>query len=91
MLDTIDRKIRQMHAALDAIATEDLSGIKPQIECGATYTSMKVDFNENSDPIELANAATLLIANIASLKDHLKVWCKLKRNLHPLAYLCHEA
>jgi hypothetical protein len=60
--------IRQMHASLDAIATEDLSGVKPQLETGPTYVSMNVDFN----------AATLLIANIASLKDHLKAWCKLK-------------
>ena len=79
MLDTLDRKIRQMHAALDAIATEDLSGVKPQIESSASYASMNVDFNANSDPIELANAASLLIANIASLKDHLKAWCKLKQ------------
>ena len=78
MLDTLDRKIRQMHAVLDAIATEDLSGVKPQIVGGATYVLMKVDFNANSDPIELANSATLLIANIASLKDHLKAWCKMK-------------
>lgn len=78
MLDTLDRKIRQMHAALNSIATEDLSRITLQMESGATYVSMKVDFNSHSDPIELANAATLLIANIASLKDHLKVWCRLK-------------
>ena len=79
MLDTLDRKLRQMHAALDAIATKDVSGIKPQMESTATYVSMQVDFNENSEPIKLANACTLLIANIASLKDHLKAWCKLKR------------
>ena len=78
MLDTLDRKLRQMHAALDAIATKDVSGIKPQMESTATYVSMQVDFNANSDPIKLANASTLLIANIASLKDHLKAWCKLK-------------
>ena len=39
---------------------------------------MKVDFNASSDPIELANTATLLVANIASIKDHLKAWCKAK-------------
>lgn len=68
-----------MHAALDAIATEDPFGIKVQIERGATYVSMQVDFNANSDPIELASAASLLIANIASLKGHLMAWCKLSR------------
>ena len=39
---------------------------------------MKVDFNASSDPIDLANAATLLVANIASIKDHLKAWCRAK-------------
>ena len=78
MLDTLDRKIRQMHASLDAIATEDLSGVEPQLETGPTYVSMSVDFNADSDQIQLANAATLLVANIASLKEHLKAWCKLK-------------
>ena len=35
----------------------------------------KVDFNQDADEIALANAASLLITNIASMKDHLKVWC----------------
>jgi hypothetical protein len=78
VLDVLDRKVRQMHAALDALSAGDLSGIALQRESGATYVSMKVDFNSQSDPIELANAATLLIANIASLKDHLKAWCRSK-------------
>jgi hypothetical protein len=78
VLDTLDRKIRQMHAALDALGTTDLSGVKPEIEITAAYTSMKVDFNASSNPIELANIATLLVANIASIKDHLKAWCKAK-------------
>lgn len=76
MLDVLDRKIRQMHAALDALATTDLSEADPRIEKTATYTSITVDINAGSDPIELANVASLLVANIASLKDHLKTWCK---------------
>ena len=78
MLDKLDQKLRQMHAALDAFATKELAGIRPQIESCPTYVSMRVDFNANSDRVELANAATLLITNIASLKDHLKAWCKLQ-------------
>lgn len=78
MLDTLDRKIRQMHAALGALGTTDLSAAQPQIVEVGVYTSMKVDFNAGSDPIELANAASLLVANIASIKDHLKAWCKKK-------------
>jgi flagellar hook protein FlgE len=75
MIDVLDRKIRQMHAALTELATDDLSMIKPQFgeEDGSYYT--KVDFNQDADEIALANAASLLITNIASMKDHLKVWC----------------
>ena len=80
MLDTLDRKIRQMHAALAGLATDDLATIQPQIAVADGYVYTKVDFNQNSDPIALANAASLLIANIASIKDHLKVWCN-KQNV----------
>lgn len=75
MIDVLDRKIRQMHAALAGLSTDDLSTIKPQIGevDGCFYT--EVDFNQDADEIALANAASLLIANIASMKDHLKVWC----------------
>ena len=75
MIDVLDRKIRQMHAALAGLATDDLSTIKPQ--CGETDGSYytKVDFNQGADEIALANAVSLLITNIASMKDHLKVWC----------------
>jgi hypothetical protein len=75
MIDILDRKIRQMHAALAGLATDDLSTIKAQFgeTDGSYYT--KVDFNQDADEIALANAASLLITNIASMKDHLKVWC----------------
>jgi len=75
MIDILDRKIRQMHAALAGLATDDLSTIKPQFgeADGCYYT--KVDFNLDADEIALANAATLLITNIALMKDHLKAWC----------------
>jgi len=75
MIDVLDRKIRQMHAALAGLVTDDLSTIKPQFaEADGRYYT-KVDFNQDSDEIALANAASLLITNIASMKDHLKVWC----------------
>ena len=80
MFDTLDRKIRQMHAALAGLATNDLSRIKPEITFANGSFYAKVDFNQKSNPIELVNATSLLIANIASIKDHLKVWCK-KQNV----------
>jgi len=76
MLDVLDRKLRQMHAAIAGLGNSDLSTVQPQITHGDGYVYTTVDFNQNSDPIALANAASLLVANIASLKDHLKGWCK---------------
>lgn len=76
MIDVLDRKIRQMHAALAGLASSDLTTIKPQIGEGDGYYYAKVDFNQDADEITLANAASLLVANIASMKDHLKAWCK---------------
>lgn len=76
MSDMIDTKIRQMHAALRNIGTTDLSELQVELGANGIHHYAKVDFNKNSDPIALANAASLMIANIASLKDHLKLWCK---------------
>ncbi len=69
-----------MHTELAGFATDDLWMIRPEFESsnGRVYTM--VDYNRSSDRIALANAASLLIANIASIKDHLKVWCK-KQNV----------
>ncbi|MCC7427439.1 MAG: hypothetical protein IT557_11065 [Alphaproteobacteria bacterium] len=76
MFDVLDCKIRRMHAAFEALGTSDFSGVAPEIARTESYTAITLDFGKNADPTDLANAASLLIANIASLKDHLKVWCK---------------
>lgn len=76
MQDVLDRKLRQMHAAVAGLGNSDLSGVQSEITHGDGYVYTKVDFNQNSDSIALANAVSLLVANIASLKDHLKAWCK---------------
>ena len=76
MLDVLHRKLRQMHAAVAGLGNSNLSNVQPQITHGDGCVHTKVDFNQNSDPVALANAASLLVANIASLKDHLKAWCK---------------
>lgn len=76
MPDKLDLRIRQMHAALNAISSDELEGIRAEIGVvdGGVYAEL--DFNKDSDEAELANQADLLIQNIASIKDHLKVWCK---------------
>jgi hypothetical protein len=82
MIDVFERKIQQMHAALDALSSSDLSKVKSHVTKAEGHIYSRVDFNEHSNPIVLANAAQLLTANIASIKDHLHVWCK--KNSKPL-------
>jgi hypothetical protein len=75
-MDALDKKIRQMYAALDGTKDGDVSQIVP--ESGITSDGghyIKIDFNQGSDPIQLANIASLLVNNIACMKDHLKKWC----------------
>lgn len=76
MLDLLNQKLRRMYAALAGLSSDDLSVIQPKITQGFGYCYTEVDFNQHSDEIDLANSAFLLVTNIASLKDHLKVWCK---------------
>jgi len=76
MIDVLDLKVRQMHAALDGLSSADLSAISVHIGESENCYYTHVDFNEGTDDAGLANAASLLIAKIASIKDHLKVWCK---------------
>ncbi len=79
MSDVLDLKIRQMHQALSDLSTDDLSKINPEIGSEEGRQYMKVDFNDCSDSTKRANAASLLIANIASIKDHLRVWCSTQK------------
>ncbi len=76
MLDLMEKKIKQMHAALGAMSSDDVRAVLPEITRTDAYTQINMDFNKGTDAIDLANAASLLVANIASLKDHLKAWCK---------------
>jgi hypothetical protein len=76
MLDRLQRKIRQMHAALGALSTDDLSTVQPQRGETATHRFFEVSFDRASNDVARANAASQVVANIASLKDHLRAWCR---------------
>src|SRR6266508_6146785 len=65
-----------MHEALGALATSDLSSVVPQGGITPEGFYWTVDFTQGSTDAGLANIASLLIANIDWLKDHLKAWCK---------------
>jgi hypothetical protein len=75
MLKTLDKKVRQMHLALDGLKNSNLSNLEYESYSSKGGYYWKLDFNQNKSDAELENTATLLITNIASIKDHLKVWC----------------
>lgn len=68
-------KIRQMHAALGCIRSTDLNQIRVNSIRNELYEYHEIDFSGGTNEVELANIVTLLIANIGSLRDHLKNWC----------------
>ena len=75
MLDELDLKIRQMHQALSDLESTDLSRVKTEYAQTPWGEYYHIDVGEGRSDADLANAARLLIANIASIKDHLKDWC----------------
>ncbi len=76
MIEKLDLKIRQMHAALGSLASDDLSKVTVGTRQSEGVMYCSIDFGLISTPAELANIAELTVHNIACLKDHLKVWVK---------------
>lgn len=98
-LDQLLLRVRQMRAALASLSTDDLS-VVPTLhtvtEDGFKWT---FDVGASLSDAEIHNAADLLVANIASMKDHLKKWCKQKNvpftgdtllNTHQAAAVVHD-
>lgn len=75
MLSLLDRKIRQLHEALGNLRSPGVESVRTDHGVTSGAYCCKVDFNQGRTEAELANLASLLVANIACLKDHLKEWC----------------
>jgi hypothetical protein len=76
MLHPLDRKIRQLHEALGAMRSPNIDAVKVEKGFRADHYYAKVDFNQGRTEADLSNVVTLIVTNIACLKDHLKVWCE---------------
>jgi hypothetical protein len=73
----IDQKLAQMYAALRELQiTEKLSSIKLKTKRIGAKFATSIDFTDGADEATAANRVSLLLNNIACLKDHLKLWCK---------------
>jgi len=74
-MSTLDHKIRQLHEALAKAINSDLSSVTPERGLTDQTYYCKLDFAQGKGDSELHNVKTLLVANIACLRDHLKAWC----------------
>ena len=73
---TIEQKLQQMGAALRGMElTDKLPTIKPQVRRIGNQDVRVFDLNQVADGATAANHVSLLLNNIACLKDHLKAWC----------------
>jgi hypothetical protein len=74
---SIEQKLAQLYAALAEMqVTEKLSSIKPTTKIAGNQFVTSIDFTKGTDRATAANRVSLLLNNIACLKDHLKSWCK---------------
>jgi len=73
----LDLRVRQLHASLLGLTSDDLSSVKAyrRVDPTGRFYEVGVDFRDGMTEAQAMNLAEKLIENIARLKDHLKVWC----------------
>ncbi len=72
----IEQKLQQMYAALRELKVTNKVPLKPTMKRVGNRFAATIDFTKVTDDATAANRVSLLLNNIACLKDHLKVWCK---------------
>jgi hypothetical protein len=73
----IEQKLDQLYAALSEMkVTEKLASMKPTTTVSGGRFTTSWDFTKIENPATVANRVSLLVNNIACLKDHLHAWCK---------------
>jgi hypothetical protein len=74
---TIEDKLNQLYAALREMnVSANMSSIKPQFRRVRDKNVAVYDLNQGTDSATAANRVSLLLHNIACLKDHLNAWCE---------------
>ena len=74
---SIEQKLEQLHAALAEMqVTEKLASMKPTTVVSGNRFATTFDFTKIEKPATAANRVSLLVNNIACLKDHLNAWCR---------------
>ena len=75
MPDELSKRLDRVRHALGATRSEDLGSLRVTVLGGPRVSGVAIDFNQGRTPTDLEYLAFGLIANIASVKDHLKAWC----------------
>lgn len=94
MFGGLEEKCDQALAAMGQLAEKDFSKVIVQREESLFRRSVFVSFSGDLTQSELQNSVTILVANIASLKDHLKTWCRQNSSnfdAETVLNQCHEA
>jgi hypothetical protein len=74
--NNLNQRIERIHQSLSLLKNKNLAGLKMEVSTSDNFNYIHVDFNNGKTEAELKNSVFSLIANIALLKDHLKVWCE---------------
>ena len=70
----LSERVNRIYAALEGVREEDLAKFPPTVVTDEGRVYIWQDFRGGATDSELANAAILLIHNVAHLPDHLKKW-----------------
>lgn len=74
--ESLRSKLGRMYEALRVARIEKLPDFALVSDDSVAPGFYGADFSQGRNDADMRNAAATLISNIASLKDHLKVWCK---------------
>jgi hypothetical protein len=73
---SVEDRLKRLYAALAGMkVTERLPSMRPTTHQEGHRADISFDFTNGIDPATAANRVSLLLNNIACLKDHLRQWC----------------
>ncbi len=73
--NNLNQRLERIYQSFSLLENNDLSNLRIGMETSNNFNYIHIDFNNGKTETELKNSIFSLIANIALLKDHLKVYC----------------
>ena len=72
--DELTLRIQRIYKAVDAVIETDMGKLKPKVIKNGKRIAVYQDFSGGRSSAEIENSASILIYNVANLKDHLRNW-----------------